>query len=266
MNPTMVESPLEGKIIIQVVCGCTHSMALASNGRLYSWGCGENGKLGHGSEVNYSIPFIIEGLMAFKVVQISSYNAHSVALVEANRSHISKRMKTMVDNKSYSDVVFVLKNDDRVYACKNMLMFQSEYFRTMFRSTIIPQSAGENGEYEIQEPDCSKSAFLSLLHYLYSSTVDVSFEDALELYVLSIRYREMELSRRCLIVIEKGLSSSNVVGSLVKAEGLRCDALKDMCLNFMLSTPGIFSKVVRNEAVELLSHDTLVKLLKNFPS
>ena len=47
MNPTMVESPLEGKIVIQVLCGFTHSMALASNFRLYSWGCGENEKLGH---------------------------------------------------------------------------------------------------------------------------------------------------------------------------------------------------------------------------
>ncbi len=45
---------LENKFIAQISAGRYHSVALASNGALYTWGCGENGQLGHNSGASQS--------------------------------------------------------------------------------------------------------------------------------------------------------------------------------------------------------------------
>ena len=85
LTPTLIDAPLEGKFVVQVACGSKHSMVLARNGYVYTWGHGANGIIGHGSEVNYAIPCIVEALNGKKIVNISSYNYHSVALVDSKQ-------------------------------------------------------------------------------------------------------------------------------------------------------------------------------------
>ena len=45
---------LDGVRMADVTCGWDHCLALDSKGRLYSWGSGQNGKLGHENEVSIS--------------------------------------------------------------------------------------------------------------------------------------------------------------------------------------------------------------------
>ena len=106
LTPTLVEA-LEGKFVTQVACGQTHSMALTRDGRLYTWGNGGHGKLGHGSVVHHSTPCIVECFIGQKVVSISSCKDHSMALVDPTKSPYIKRMKTAVNDESCSDVLYV---------------------------------------------------------------------------------------------------------------------------------------------------------------
>ena len=39
---------LVGKHVIHIACGSDYSAAVTDEGELYTWGCGENGRLGHG--------------------------------------------------------------------------------------------------------------------------------------------------------------------------------------------------------------------------
>jgi len=39
-----------------------HSMCILATGEVLSWGCGKYGRLGHGSELNYSLPTVIDAL------------------------------------------------------------------------------------------------------------------------------------------------------------------------------------------------------------
>ena len=41
--------------IVKVECGSGHTLALSSNGEVYSWGFGDNGCLGLGPNINLSI-------------------------------------------------------------------------------------------------------------------------------------------------------------------------------------------------------------------
>ena len=111
-------------------------MALSSEGRLYSWGNGDDGRLGHGSVKRYCMPCVVESLIGFKVVHITARNEFSIALVDPKLSSYAMRVKSMINDEACSDVIFVLKNDERVHANKGLLMTHSEYFRAMFRSEI----------------------------------------------------------------------------------------------------------------------------------
>lgn len=48
--------------VIQVAAGYDHSMALSSDGKVYTWGSGVEGQLGHGDGDCQDIPKLVEGL------------------------------------------------------------------------------------------------------------------------------------------------------------------------------------------------------------
>lgn len=45
--------------VVKVACGWDHSLAVTANGRVYTWGSGANGKLGHGDEESFDIPTLV---------------------------------------------------------------------------------------------------------------------------------------------------------------------------------------------------------------
>ena len=66
--------------------------------------------------------------------------------------------------------------------------------------------------------DCLKELFLLFLEYLYKGAVNFEMDDAIELYLLSDRYQENSLSRKCLEVVRRGLSVANALELLVEAD------------------------------------------------
>jgi len=45
-----------------ISCGSDHMAALTGDGHIYTWGCGGNGRLGHGTEVDLKRPQRVEAL------------------------------------------------------------------------------------------------------------------------------------------------------------------------------------------------------------
>jgi alpha-tubulin suppressor-like RCC1 family protein len=93
-DPVGVEG-LEGVKIVQVAAGHKHSLALADDGSVYSWGCSKSlatsafggslssvPVLGHGNKESKATPTKIEGLSGVKVKQISCGGQHSAVLAE----------------------------------------------------------------------------------------------------------------------------------------------------------------------------------------
>jgi RCC1 and BTB domain-containing protein len=261
LTPTFIEAaPLGGEFVVQVACGHEHSMALTSKGCVYTWGNGHR-FLGHGSKVdNHTTPSMVKGLFGKnKVVQISSYYEHSVALVDSKQQSYAKKMKAMVNNESCSDVVFVLENDDRVYAIKALLIDRSEYFRAMFRSNMR-----ESRENEVVVRGCSKGVFLLLLQYLYIGVVDVGMDHAFDLYVLADRYLVNGLSRQCVGVFKRGLTNENAIHILVEVDGLGLDDLKDVCMAYVVSNYNYGKQMMTEEDVESFSDALKGELLMRF--
>ena len=77
-------TPMAGKKIIQTAIGVTHSMALDSEGKVYSWGENVNGLLGTGDAMPTLSPVLVRTggtpMEGKKIVQISAGGAHSMTL------------------------------------------------------------------------------------------------------------------------------------------------------------------------------------------
>ena len=69
--PTLITS-IESIRISKVTCGWDHCLALDANGKLLSWGSGQNGKLGHGTEENFSVPTYVTALENTRAFYISA--------------------------------------------------------------------------------------------------------------------------------------------------------------------------------------------------
>lgn len=80
LSPTPVGALAE-KFVIQVQCGLGHTMALTPTGSVYTWGCGTNGKLGHGIRKDHAVPRLVERLKPHKGVQLATFNSHSAVLI-----------------------------------------------------------------------------------------------------------------------------------------------------------------------------------------
>ena len=60
--------------------GGYHSLALAANGDVWSWGLGSSGRLGHGDQQNQLLPKKIEAFAGQRVDFVSAGTYHSLAI------------------------------------------------------------------------------------------------------------------------------------------------------------------------------------------
>ncbi|XP_077157032.1 putative E3 ubiquitin-protein ligase HERC6 [Paroedura picta] len=76
---------LETQTIVHISCGKEHSLAICSNGKVFSWGAGTFGQLGTGELKDRLIPKNINGLSTCKIIQVVCGHDHSMALAKDGR-------------------------------------------------------------------------------------------------------------------------------------------------------------------------------------
>ncbi|XP_033632375.1 E3 ubiquitin-protein ligase HERC2-like [Asterias rubens] len=83
-TPTLLESIQHVHIKrVAVNSGGKHTLALSVEGEVYSWGEGEDGKLGHGNRTQCDRPRVIESLRGKEVVNIACGGAHSACMTSS---------------------------------------------------------------------------------------------------------------------------------------------------------------------------------------
>jgi alpha-tubulin suppressor-like RCC1 family protein len=68
-----------------VSCGEAHTAALAVSGRLYTWGCAQNGRLGR--EGPHNVPTAVDTLATLPVLSVACGGYHTTALTETGRAY-----------------------------------------------------------------------------------------------------------------------------------------------------------------------------------
>ncbi|XP_074649618.1 E3 ubiquitin-protein ligase HERC2-like [Tubulanus polymorphus] len=80
-SPKHIEK-LQSQHVTRVYCGAQFSIALTKNGRVITWGKGDNHRLGHGTEGHMREPKRIEALAQKKVLDIAVGSMHTLAITE----------------------------------------------------------------------------------------------------------------------------------------------------------------------------------------
>eukprot|EP00339_Tiarina_fusa_P026374 CAMPEP_0117080634 /NCGR_PEP_ID=MMETSP0472-20121206/56880_1 /TAXON_ID=693140 ORGANISM="Tiarina fusus, Strain LIS" /NCGR_SAMPLE_ID=MMETSP0472 /ASSEMBLY_ACC=CAM_ASM_000603 /LENGTH=577 /DNA_ID=CAMNT_0004808331 /DNA_START=392 /DNA_END=2125 /DNA_ORIENTATION=+ len=235
VKPTLVQA-LEGVFVSQITCGWSHSVALTSKGRVYTWGNGDHGKLGHGSGRKVSVPNVVDKLKDYRVVRVASYNEHTAALVEPfDHNHglaggvnavpvttaYSSQMRALVNDEEFSDVTFLVE-DQPVYAHRAILAQRCDHFAAMFRSGMR-----ESVERMVPIPDISRQVFILLLEYIYTDSVKIDVENAIELYIASDIYQLERLRDMCCTVVRRNLNAENAGPLLQSASENHCQILRE---------------------------------------
>ncbi|XP_038061322.1 uncharacterized protein LOC119732026 [Patiria miniata] len=78
-RPSLVQA-LTGQCCVAVACGQYHSMALTRDQKVYSWGWGVHGQLGHGSVEDQLQPRHVTALDPVRVTQMACGYCHSIVL------------------------------------------------------------------------------------------------------------------------------------------------------------------------------------------
>ena len=78
--PTAIDH-LQKEHVVSVVCGSGHTVALTKQGRIWTWGRGDDGRLGHGDHGWKYIPRLVESLIPeiMRVISCGSYHSAAVS-------------------------------------------------------------------------------------------------------------------------------------------------------------------------------------------
>ncbi|PKA51694.1 Ultraviolet-B receptor UVR8 [Apostasia shenzhenica] len=102
--PKRVSGPLEGIHVASVSCGTWHTALIATTGRLFTFGDGTFGALGHGNRESVLYPREVESLMGLKTIAVSCGVWHTAAVVEVivtQSSASSGKLFTWGDGDKY---------------------------------------------------------------------------------------------------------------------------------------------------------------------
>ena len=142
-----------------------------------------------------------------------------------------KDISTLLLDESYSDVE--IKCGERKFPChKIILSARSQVFRAMFQADME-----ENRSGKIEIKDYSPDVIKTLLHFIYTSSLDCTDQDhLLDLLQAADQYQLDLLKEVCEVEICKGVDSQNclmflIIGDMHKAEKLKTISMKILVEN-----------------------------------
>jgi len=150
---------------------------------------------------------------------------------------VSERFSMTFNDKSYSDVEFRVDGNS-IYVQKLYLKSICKHFDDMFND----KNWLESNSNVIEISQYSYSVYYSFLKYLYTSIVDIEFEEVINLFDLANSYFEDELKNECIIIIKNGITIENVCHLYSSAVKYNSQELEYYCVNFALNK----SKLITN--------------------
>lgn len=101
--PKRVSGPLEGLQVLSVSCGAWHSALATTNGKMFTFGDGTFGVLGHGNRESFLYPKEVQSLNGLKAVKVACGLWHTAAIIEVmGQGHsLSRKLFTWGDGDKY---------------------------------------------------------------------------------------------------------------------------------------------------------------------
>lgn len=166
-------------------------------------------------------------------------------------------LKEMVNEDEYSDVTFIVGGQP-VHAHRAVLAKRCEHFAAMFRSGMRESEQGA----EIPIPNISRPVFLLILEYLYTDSVKIDLEHAVDLYIASDLYQIATLRDMCSVVVKRGITTENAAYLLQQSHDAHCQVIKDVAMEHIVAN---FDTISKGEGIKAVSHGLLLEILSLRP-
>lgn len=103
--PKQISGHLEGLHVLSIACGSWHTALATSNGKLFTFGDGTFGALGHGNRESELCPREVESLNGLKTIKVACGVYHTAAIVEVMGQNdvnvISRKLFTWGEGDRY---------------------------------------------------------------------------------------------------------------------------------------------------------------------
>ena len=256
---------LDDQSIIDITCGCYHSVALSRRGMVFTFGRNNHGQLGLGDKADVYIPQIVSDLRAFNITLVAAGFYHTIFVAggesnEMKSSHksLSNDLKKLLNNQARSDVTFIVE-DRPIYAHRCIIMSRCEPLERMLDG---PMRESQQSEIVLHEQ--LYEVFLALLEYIYTDKVEgldphsVRLEFALDLLALADQYLLDPLKNMCEKSIYKSIDVDNVAYMLGTADARQAKELRKRCFDFIMRH---FGKVIGTQSFTELPKHLLEEVL-----
>lgn len=149
---------------------------------------------------------------------------------------VERRLRHFFNDEEFSDVTFLVEGQ-RVYGHKMVLSLVSDCFRAMFTTGFRESEA-----MEIEIPDCSHAAFLSVMEYIYMGSLplmdlnldpDRSLGRVVEMLELADRFFLDHLKQICETMLQPTVNTDTVEYLHGVAQKANANQLHAICEHFM---------------------------------
>lgn len=123
----------------------------------------------------------------FKYFKLNDEDANS----NLRRQSFVKNMESYINNKRFSDIVLISSDKQTIYGHK-IILSRIPYFENLFNSDMM-----ESFEKEILIENVSYKILLKIVRYVYTSTCNVEYEEAINLYEAANYFGLDDLKRMC---------------------------------------------------------------------
>lgn len=183
-------------------------------------------------------------IKVFKEIYSQETKGVHSKFVEVPPSNLHQHLGNLLDSMDGSDVVFEV-GEERFSAHRCVLAARSSVFKAELLGTMKEKADGA-----IQVDDMEPGVFKSLLHFIYTDTLDTMAQEdqsrdeaseeedlvmAQHLLVAADRYNVERLKLICEEKLCESIDSSMVATSLALAEQHNCNGLKEACFEFLAS-------------------------------
>ncbi|ODN05802.1 RCC1 and BTB domain-containing protein 1 [Orchesella cincta] len=246
-SPTRVATDL-GRIVDIAAVHYGHISAAETHTKVFMWGqCRGQAvvspvetlfKSMHDVFACYSTPPV-----TYKPIEAKQYD--DLSIVDA--------LKLAFDDPKTSDIQFVVEAKT-INAHKAILRIRSDHFRCMFTGKWE-----ENQEDVINvDPDIRYVVFRAFLQYLYTDSIDLSPEDAVDLLKLANYYCESRLRNECETLIKQSITIDNAARLYASAISYNAKELEEFSFQYMLHH---LTAVVQSDSFQDLDGDTIRNLM-----
>ncbi len=237
------------------------SVAKSKDGFCYLWGESESKILLTQNKTD--IKSMNEVFAKFAKIKITyqPFYPPKISCVTYSTNRLLNNITKLFNNQEYSDLTIKIENKD-IYVHQFILKTNSNYFKSKLseNSRAIRESTDNRKiKNEILVTEYSYDVYYAFLKYLYTDSVDIENEKAMDLFVLANNYKEEDLKHKCIDIIKNCITLENVCSLFCGSIKYDLKEFENHCFGFAANK---MNKIFKTEGFHKMDENSMKKFME----